>query len=85
MYFYIITEKVKIIDIGGGDSFLVDRLIELGYENITVLDISEAALKRAKKRLGSKADNVKWIVDDAANFKPTEKYDFWHDRAAFHF
>lgn len=50
-----------------------------------MLDISEAAIDRAKNRLGSLAQNVKWIVADAANFKPTELYDLWHDRAAFHF
>lgn len=75
----------KIIDVGGGDSFLVDKLLELGYTDITVLDISSSALERAKQRLGSKAENVKWIVADASMFKPIEKYDFWHDRAAFHF
>lgn len=75
----------KIIDIGGGDSFLVDHLLDLGYTDITVLDISAAAIERAKQRLGEKAKKVKWIVADAATFKPTEKYDFWHDRAAFHF
>ncbi len=75
----------KIIDIGGGDSFFVDYLLQLGYTDITVLDISENAVKRAKIRLGHKATAVKWIVADAASFQPTEKYDFWHDRAAFHF
>jgi SAM-dependent methyltransferase len=75
----------KIIDIGGGDSFLVDHLLKLGYQDISVLDISMAAIDRAKQRLGDKAKNVKWIVADVATFKPTEKYDFWHDRAAFHF
>jgi SAM-dependent methyltransferase len=77
--------QAKIIDIGGGDSFLVDHLIELGYTDITVLDISAKALERAKKRLGKKADKVKWIEADIAEFNPTEQYDFWHDRAAFHF
>jgi SAM-dependent methyltransferase len=52
----------KIIDIGGGDSFLVDHLLDLGYEDITVLDISSSALERAKERLGNRANNVKWIV-----------------------
>lgn len=80
-----IPVNAKIIDIGGGDSFLVDYLIDEGYKDITVLDISEEALLRAKKRLGDKADQVKWIVADAAAFSPTEQYDFWHDRAAFHF
>lgn len=75
----------KIIDIGGGDSFLVDHLLDLGYQDITVLDISENALERAKLRLGIRANSVKWIVADAANFNPSELYDFWHDRAAFHF
>lgn len=75
----------KIIDIGGGDSFLVDHLLERGYENISVLDISEAAIERAKKRLGVFAEKVTWIVADAAKFSPTEKYTIWHDRAAFHF
>ncbi len=75
----------KIIDIGGGDSFLVDHLLELGYKDITVLDISEGALDRAKQRLGDRATIVKWIVADAATYKLTEKYDFWHDRATFHF
>lgn len=80
-----IPTTTKIIDIGGGDSFLVDHLLDLGYTDLTVLDISAASLDRAKKRLGDRATKVKWIVADAANFKPTEQYDFWHDRAAFHF
>jgi len=80
-----IPTTAKIIDIGGGDSFLVDNLLDLGYQDITVLDISAAALDKAKQRLGDRADKIKWIVADAATFRPTEKYDFWHDRAAFHF
>lgn len=80
-----VPTTAKVIDIGGGDSFLVDHLLDLGYQDISVLDISAAAIDRAKQRLGDKAKNVKWIVADAATFKPTEKYDFWHDRAAFHF
>jgi len=87
---YFITQckvpiTAKVIDIGGGHSFLVDHLLDLGYQDISVLDISSSAIDRAKKRLGDKAKYVKWIVADAATFKPTEKYDFWHDRAAFHF
>jgi SAM-dependent methyltransferase len=80
-----VPKSAKIIDIGGGDSFLVDHLLDLGYQDITVLDLSEAALDRAKQRLGDRSAKVKWIVADAATFKPKEKYDFWHDRAAFHF
>lgn len=80
-----VPTTAKIIDIGGGDSLLVDHLLDLGYQDISVLDISESAIERAKVRLGQKANNVKWIVADAATFVPTEQYDFWHDRAAFHF
>ena len=80
-----IPTTAKIIDIGGGDSFLVDHLLDLGYTDLTVLDISAASLDRAKQRLGDRSTKVKWIVADAATFKPTEQYDFWHDRAAFHF
>ena len=80
-----VSTTAKVIDIGGGDSFLVDHLIDLGYQDITVIDISVAAIERAKRRLGDKEKKVKWIIADAANFKPPEKYDFWHDRAAFHF
>lgn len=75
----------KIIDIGGGDSKLVDFLLQEGYTNITVLDISETALMKAKARLGDKASQVTWIACDIANFGPTETYKLWHDRAAFHF
>lgn len=77
--------NAKIIDIGGGDSFLVDHLLDLGYTDITVLDISAAAIDRAQKRLADRAELVKWIIADISSFKPTEHYDFWHDRAAFHF
>ena len=77
--------NAKIIDIGGGDSLFVDHLLKLGYQDITVLDISKTAIANAKQRLGKRADEVKWIVTDAATFKPTEYYDFWHDRATFHF
>jgi ubiquinone/menaquinone biosynthesis C-methylase UbiE len=80
-----VPTSAKIIDIGGGDSFLVDHLLDLGYTDITVLDISETSLDRAKKRLGDRANMVKWLIADAASFNPTEQYDFWHDRAAFHF
>jgi len=80
-----VPKTAKIIDIGGGDSFLVDHLLDLGYQNLTVLDISDAALDRAKQRLGDRSKTVTWIVADAATFKPSGKYDFWHDRAAFHF
>jgi len=81
----MISDGAGIIDVGGGDSFFVDHLLDLGYTDITVVDISSNAIERAKKRLGKKANLVKWIVADAAEFNPPEQYDFWHDRAAFHF
>ncbi|MBO0342174.1 class I SAM-dependent methyltransferase [Flagellimonas profundi] len=80
-----LDKTARIIDVGGGDSKLVDYLLSEGFENITVLDISGKALGRAKARLGDKAHNVKWVESDILNFKPQETYDLWHDRAAFHF
>ncbi len=75
----------NIIDIGGGDSNFVDTLVEKGFKNIFVLDISENAINRVKKRLGEKAQYVNWIVSDITEFVPNVQFDFWHDRAAFHF
>ena len=80
-----LPKTARIIDIGGGDGKLVDFLVEEGYKNVTVLDISEKALERAKTRLGNKADQVTWIASDILNFAPEGKYEVWHDRAAFHF
>ncbi len=80
-----LPKSASIIDIGGGDSRLVDYLIDEGYENISVLDISENAIERAKQRLGDKAKKVNWIVSDVTDFHPTTSYDCWHDRATFHF
>jgi SAM-dependent methyltransferase len=74
-----------IIDVGGGASRLVDNLLAQGFENITVLDLSAAALNSARARLGDKGEAVKWIVADATEWQPTDTYDVWHDRAAFHF
>jgi 2-polyprenyl-3-methyl-5-hydroxy-6-metoxy-1,4-benzoquinol methylase len=75
----------QIIDVGGGDSQLVDYLIDLGYKNLTVLDISETAIIRAQKRLGDRAAQVKWVVSDVIDYNPKLSYDLWHDRASFHF
>ncbi|SRX73606.1 class I SAM-dependent methyltransferase [Aequorivita antarctica] len=80
-----LKKTAKIIDIGGGDSKLVDYLLEEGFEKITVLDISAKALEKAQKRLGKKAKKVSWIVSDITDFKPTTTFDVWHDRATFHF
>jgi ubiquinone/menaquinone biosynthesis C-methylase UbiE len=80
-----INKNAKIIDVGGGDSFLVDHLIKMGFNDITVLDISLASIDRAKLRLGDNASKIKWVVADSSNFQSFEQYDFWHDRASFHF
>lgn len=80
-----LKKNARIIDVGGGDSHLVDHLLEIGYKDITVLDISEEAINRTKSRMGKKAEKIKWIVADAAEFSTSEAYDLWHDRAAFHF
>ena len=82
---YNIPLSAEIIDVGGGNSFLVDHLLKLGYRNITVMDISRAALENARKRLGEKGNQIRWVEADAADFKPERRYDVWHDRAAFHF
>lgn len=80
-----LPKNANIIDVGGGDSKLVDFLVDEGYEHVTVLDISEQALDKAKKRLGEKSKKVKWVVSDVTEFKPDTQYDLWHDRATFHF
>ena len=80
-----LNKQASIIDIGGGDGFLVDELLKLSYTNITVLDIQKNAINRAKERLGEEGNKVKWIISDITEFNPTEKYDIWHDRAVFHF
>lgn len=80
-----LSKTARIIDVGGGDSKLVDYLLEAGYENITVLDISLQALEKSKQRLGTKAKKVNWVVSDITDFKPETTYDIWHDRATFHF
>jgi SAM-dependent methyltransferase len=80
-----LSKAAKIIDIGGGDSKLAGYLLDEGYENITVLDISASALDKAKQRLGSRADKINWVVSDITDFKPATTYDVWHDRATFHF
>lgn len=80
-----LPNTASIIDIGGGDSRLVDCLLDLGYTDLTVLDISSSAIARAKARLGDRAALVQWIVSDIEDFVPSRKYDLWHDRATFHF
>ena len=70
-----LPKDAAIIDIGGGDSLLADYLLMLGYTNITVLDISEKAIERAKARLGDQAQQVTWLVHDVLTFTAGKKYD----------
>lgn len=74
-----------IIDIGGGSSRLSGELLAAGYVDVTVLDISGAALRLAQSRLGPDADRINWIAEDLLAWKPTVGYDIWHDRAVMHF
>ena len=76
----------SVIDVGGGESTLVDDLLARGYENITVLDISQSAIDANRKRLGKAAQSVHWLVADITKVKlESSAYDVWHDRAVFHF
>ena len=80
-----LPQKAAIIDVGAGESKFVDYLLSKGYENITVLDISKNAIDKARKRIGVNSEKVKWLVTDINEFIPNNKFDFWHDRAVFHF
>ena len=75
----------SIVDIGGGASRLVDSLVKGGFGEITVLDLSEAALQAAKERMGSAGDAIQWVAADVTAWRPPHPFDIWHDRAAFHF
>jgi SAM-dependent methyltransferase len=77
--------NASIIDIGGGASRLVDALRQRGYDAITVLDLSQAALDAARQRLGPDGAKVQWIAADITQWQPPAAFDVWHDRAAFHF
>ena len=80
-----IPKDAAIIDVGGGDSYLVDNLLAGGFTDITVLDISGEAINRTKQRLGKEAEKITWIVSDINELVINKKFDCWHDRAAFHF
>jgi trans-aconitate methyltransferase len=74
-----------IIDAGGGVSTLVDHLLERGYSDLTILDISANALQQARDRLAGHASQINWLVDDVTRFSPERQYALWHDRAVLHF
>ncbi len=75
----------RIVDIGGGDSLLVDHLLAIGYQRLAVVDISRSAIERARSRLGKNGAKVRWIVGDVLALDGLGSYDLWHDRALFHF
>lgn len=80
-----VTAGSSVIDIGGGTSRIVDRLIASGLTDITVLDLSAVALAAARERLAPSGDKVTWIAADITRWQPHRSYDLWHDRAVFHF
>ena len=80
-----IAKHAGIIDVGGGASVLVDHLMDLGYSNLAVLDVSGAALDASRARLGARAAAIEWFEADVTAFDPPHRYALWHDRAAFHF
>jgi trans-aconitate methyltransferase len=80
-----IAKDAGILDVGGGASLLVDRLLDLGHSNLAVLDVSAAALEACRARLGPRAAAVEWHLADVTGFEPRRNYALWHDRAVFHF
>lgn len=80
-----LDREAAVIDIGGGASLLVDHLLDQGYRDLTVLDISRAALDQARERLQDRASRVNWIEADITRYDPGRQFVLWHDRAAFHF
>ncbi len=77
--------EARVLDVGGGTSYLVDRLLARGYSRVGVLDVSRAAIDEARVRLGADAGRVEWFVTDVTRFEPPHAWDIWHDRATFHF
>ncbi len=79
-----IGPESSVVDVGGGESVFVDRLVARGFRDLTVLDVSDAALAVARRRVGS-SGRVTWLVQDVLAWRPERRYDLWHDRAVFHF
>lgn len=78
-------KRGRVIDVGGGQSFLVDRLLDSGFKQVAVMDISSAAIEATKARLGERAAQVDWMVADVTQAESLGEFDIWHDRAVFHF
>ena len=77
--------NARILDVGAGTSTLVDNLLDIGYRNLGILDISETAIEITKERLGDKAQKIEWFLSEVTKFQPPHLWDIWHDRAVFHF
>lgn len=80
-----VTRSSSIVDVGGGASVVVDHLVQGGFEDVSVLDVSRVALDRAQARLGAAAERVHWLHRDIFDWVPERRFDMWHDRAVFHF
>ena len=80
-----IGPAAALVDVGGGTSRLVDELLDRGYGDITVLDVSDAALANARDRLADRAGQATWVLADVRDWRPDRRFDLWHDRATFHF
>lgn len=80
-----LKKNARIIEIGSGDSFLADFLLEKGYSDITLLDVSETALDTVKLRLKDKSSKITFLAEDVIDIPNTKQFDIWHDRAVFHF
>ncbi|MSP50416.1 MAG: class I SAM-dependent methyltransferase [Alphaproteobacteria bacterium] len=81
-----VGREAAIVDVGGGASLLVDRLLERGFTHVTVMDVAENALASAKARLGPRQASVAWVVQDVTAWEPQPRaFALWHDRAVFHF
>lgn len=80
-----VSLQAPVLDVGGGASTLVDKLLDAGYQDVSVLDIASSAFTQAHARLGTSATQAKWIESDVTDFAPARSYAVWHDRAVFHF
>ena len=80
-----VDPRASLVDVGGGASGLVDQMLERGWRDVTVLDISARSLATARERLADRASRVHWVQHDLLTWRPDRRYDVWHDRALFHF
>lgn len=82
---YSVDTDARIIDVGAGDSYLATNLLKDGFSDITVVDISEAAINRSKSRMAADADKITLVTADITAFSSKQRFNIWHDRATFHF